>query len=197
MEDALLAAAEQILSDGGPAALTVRKVATSAGVAPMGVYNRFDGKQGLLEALFTKGFAMLREQMAEAEGPDARARLRSAAVRYRGFAINHPQHYRLMFEHMSEVQPGEEALAVAFAAFDQLTGLIADVRGQGPFGIGDDVDVAQQWWNAIHGAVSLELLGVSFVDDPQQTYLRMVDALILGLEHAAETKRPGQDRNRR
>lgn len=139
--------------DEGPGALTVRKVATAAGVAPMGMYSRFDGKQGLLEALFIRRFTMLRKQIGDSEGPDARAQLRSAAQRYRGFALEHPQHYRLMFEHMAEVQPSEEALAVAFAAFDQLTGLISDVREQGPFGVGDDVNVAQQWWNAIHGAV--------------------------------------------
>lgn len=184
--DVLLNAADEILRAEGPAALTVRRVATAAGVAPMGVYNRFEGKQGLLEALFIRGFTMLRTEIAEAEGPDALHRLISAADRYREFALGHAEHYRLMFEHMAEVQPGPEALEIAYAAFDQLVGLIADARSQGGFGIGDDVDVAQQWWNALHGAVSLELLGVSFVADPTASYRQMVQSLAAGMRRVAD-----------
>jgi len=186
VESALLDAAEQILTSEGPSALTVRRVATCAGIAPMGVYNRFAGKQGLLEALFVKGFEGLQHSVASATGVDARARLRDAALRYRTFAIGNPQHYSLMFDHMHEVEPGEQALQRAFEAFHQLVVLVADVRAGGPFGTGTDVEVAQQWWSALHGSVSLELLGVRFDDDPASGYARLVDALLAGLERVAE-----------
>ncbi len=186
LSEALLDAAEQILTEQGAPALTVRKVATAAGVAPMGVYNRFDGKQGLLEALFIKGFNLLRDYMNEADGPDARARLRSSSQKYRAFALTHPEHYRLMFEHMHEVQPSEAALNTAYASFDQLVALVSDVRSQGPFGLGTATDVAQQWWNAIHGAVSLELVGMPFVEDADATFVRMIDAMLAGQSQVAD-----------
>jgi AcrR family transcriptional regulator len=185
VEAALLDAAEQILATDGPSALTVRRVATCAGIAPMGVYNRFAGKQGLLEALFVKGFEGLRQTIGGATGADARARLRDAAMRYREFAIGNPQHYSLMFDHMHEVDPGEDALLRAFEAFHQLVVLVADVRAGGPFGTGTDVDVAQQWWSALHGSVSLELLGVRFDDDPAVGYASLVDALLVGMARVA------------
>lgn len=47
----LIASGRRILERDGVAGLTVRVVATDAGVAPMGVYNHFDGKEGLLDAL--------------------------------------------------------------------------------------------------------------------------------------------------
>ena len=109
VEAALLTAAEQILIEEGPSAITVRKVATCAGIAPMGVYTRFEGKQGLLEALFVRGFEGLQHTIAEAAGADARGRLRDAALRYRRYAVQNPQHYALMFERMHEVQPSEAA----------------------------------------------------------------------------------------
>jgi AcrR family transcriptional regulator len=142
-EGALLAAAEQILTEEGPSALTVRKVAQCAGIAPMGVYSRFEGKQGLLEALFVRGFEGLHRRVAQAGGGDARARLRDAALRYRRFAIGHPQHYALMFERMHEVQPGPTAMDRAHEAFEQLVRLVSDARATGPFGVGSDADVAQ------------------------------------------------------
>jgi AcrR family transcriptional regulator len=182
VEGALLAAAEQILIEEGPSALTVRKVATCAGIAPMGVYSRFEGKQGLLEALFVRGFEGLHRTVAEAAGPDARERLRDAGLRYRRYALQNPQHYALMFERMHEVQPSEAALGRAYAAFDQLVRLITDVRARRPFGIGSDVEVAQQWWSALHGAVALELIGVRFDATPEQSFNHMIDALLTGLE---------------
>lgn len=183
LEDALLTAAEQILTDEGPDALTVRKVATCAGVAPMGVYNRFQGKHGLLEALFIRGFDGLTGTVAEATGPDALHRLRSGLMHYRRFAISHPEHYRLMFERMREVEPSEAALLHAFESFDQLVGMVRSAQDLTAFGVGTEVEVAQQLWGALHGAISLELLGIGFDTDPARTYERMVDALLAGMQN--------------
>jgi AcrR family transcriptional regulator len=185
VEGALLEAAERILAEEGPAALTVRKVASCAGIAPMGVYNRFEGKQGLLEALFVRGFQGLHASIGAATGADARARLRDAALRYRQYAVTHPQHYALMFERMHEVAPSEEATQHALAAFQQLVVMVAAVREQGPFGVGDDVDVAQQWGSGLHGSVSLELIGVRFDADPADSFARLVDAMLAGMSAVA------------
>ena len=181
VEDGLLEAAERILTEEGPSAITVRKVAACAGVAPMGVYNRFDGKHGLLEALFIRGFAELRRTVATATGPDARARLRDSGCKYRDFAIAHPEHYRLMFERMHEVEPGESAMLEAFASFDQLVQMVAAARQLGPLGEGTDVEVAQQLWSVLHGAVSLELLGIGFSEDPRVSFERVLDATLAGM----------------
>src|SRR5580692_898589 len=74
VERELLAAAEAVLVRGGPGGLTVRAVATEAGIAPMGVYNRLGGKDGLVDALLIKGFDRLRAACDAASGPDMRAR---------------------------------------------------------------------------------------------------------------------------
>src|SRR6201987_4474698 len=60
VERELLAAAEAVLVRDGPGGLTVRAVAAEAGIAPMGVYNRLGGKDGLVDALLIKGFDRLR-----------------------------------------------------------------------------------------------------------------------------------------
>lgn len=185
VEEGLLEAAEQILAEGGPAALTVRKVATCAGVAPMGIYNRFNGKQGLLEALFIRGFQELRTMVAAANGPDAMHRLRAGCLKYREFAVQHPQQYALMFNHMHEIEPTEAALLEAFASFDQLAQNVAAARQLRALGTGTEVDVAQQIWSALHGAVSLEMSGMMFTEDPANSYAQMLDALLAGLEQVA------------
>ncbi len=181
VEQVLLDAAHALLVEHGPAGLTVRAVATQAGVAPMGVYNRFDGKQGLLEALYVRGFNELRDRVNSASGATAHDRLRAASGEYRAFALASPQYYRLMFEHASEVEPSEEAVLQAYESFGALVELVRACQDAGQLGGDDPVGVAQQLWGAIHGAVSLELVGISFTDDPAATYAAMVDALLVGL----------------
>src|SRR5580692_6917060 len=60
VERELLAAAEAVLVRDGPGGLTVRAVAAEAGIAPMGVYNKLGGKDGLIDALLIRGFDRLR-----------------------------------------------------------------------------------------------------------------------------------------
>ena len=65
VERELLAAAETVLVREGPGGLTVRAVATEAGLSHMGVYNHLGGKDGLIEALLTQ---LGRDHRAEDEG---------------------------------------------------------------------------------------------------------------------------------
>ena len=64
MEAALLTSAAEILETEGPDGLSVRRIAAAAGVAPMGVYNHFESKFGIIEALFIQGFERLGAAMA-------------------------------------------------------------------------------------------------------------------------------------
>ena len=45
----------------------------------------------------------------------------------------------------------------------------------------NNVEVAQQIWSAIHGAVSLEIAGVHFADNREHNFTAMIEALLTGL----------------
>ena len=87
VEPVLLAAAHRLLERDSVDALTVRKVAAEAGVAPMGLYHRFGGKDGLVLALFTDGFDLLKRTLDERQAGDPLAELRAGCVQYRVFAL--------------------------------------------------------------------------------------------------------------
>jgi AcrR family transcriptional regulator len=53
---ALLHAARAILMTRGLPGLSLRRIAEAAGCTTMQVYSRFQGKDGLLQALFDEGF---------------------------------------------------------------------------------------------------------------------------------------------
>src|ERR1700728_4930769 len=75
VERELLAAAEAVLVREGPGGLTVRAVASEAGIAPMGVYSRLGGKDGLVDALLIRGFDRLRATVEAGDEPDELDRL--------------------------------------------------------------------------------------------------------------------------
>jgi AcrR family transcriptional regulator len=179
--DSLLQSALALLGEGGTEAITVRAVAAHAGVAPMGVYSRFGGKDGLLEALFVWGFDALHQAISAARGPDALSRLRRGCGAYRDFALGHPHLYQLMFQQMLELELSDEALERAAATFGELVSRVADAMESGQLASTDDVEVAQQIWSAMHGSASLELAGIGFTGDAEQTFEGMLDALVRGL----------------
>src|SRR6202012_1323592 len=98
----LLTAAEAVLVREGPGGLTVRAVAAKAGIAPMGVYNRLGGKDGLVDALLIRGFDRVRPSLeaplSDPAEPDMRARFVSCGLSYRQFALANPHFYAIMFE---------------------------------------------------------------------------------------------------
>jgi len=179
--DSLLQSALDLLGEGGTDAITVRAVAAHAGVAPMGVYSRFGGKDGLLEALFVQGFDALHEAISAASGPDALSRLRRGCGAYRDFALGHPHLYQLMFQQMLELELSDEALERAAATFGELVSRVADAMESGQLAPGDDVEVAQQIWSVIHGSASLDLAGIGFTGDAERTFEGMLGALLRGL----------------
>jgi AcrR family transcriptional regulator len=181
VQAALVDAAEAVLVREGPGALTVRAVAIEAGVAPMGVYNRFGSKEGLVEALLVRGFEGLRRAVAPHGELDPLDRLRQAGIRYRQFALANREQYGAMFGGLATGEPSAELMNCAGEAFQELVDHVSTGQAAGRLIPGEPRDLAQQIWSAVHGAVTLEMGGRMFADDPEVIYRALVELLVRGL----------------
>jgi AcrR family transcriptional regulator len=184
VERELLAAAEAVLVRDGPGGLTVRAVAAEAGIAPMGVYNRLGGKDGLVDPLLVKGFDRLRAAIESADDPDVRTRLRDSGLRYREFALANPHFYAIMFEDAIPRERERESAEVeehARACFGALVRGVEMASAAGVIAAPNPLEAAQQIWSAVHGAVALELKGLVLTEDPAVTYGAFLDTMIRGL----------------
>lgn len=161
--------------------LTIRAVAAKAGVAPMGVYSRFTNKEGLFDALFARGFQQLLEAMQTVRATGSVPRLLAAGDAYREFALAHPHVYRLMFSGFPGDGPSAESEAIAAATFERLVQHVSECIATQDIADGDPVMMAQEIWNGVHGAVSLELAGIGFTDDPEAAFKAMNIAMVRGL----------------
>lgn len=178
----LLEAAQNVLDREGLANVTVRAVAREANVAPMGVYNRFGSKDGLLHALAVRALNDLWDTVAVDRKLDPEERFRSACRAYRQFALAHPQRYALIFGGGGPVaQTGSEASVYGHAAFETVIELVENFFSHESLKrFASSAEVAQMIWTAIHGAVHLELGGIGQVAG-HDIYERLIDLLIRGL----------------
>jgi AcrR family transcriptional regulator len=168
---ALLNAAHRLLAEDGPEALTVRRIASEAGMSTMNVYSRFGGKDGVIDELYADGYRRLVGTIDEiADTDDVVADLLKVAKAYRDFARSNPTYYRIMFRTtVPGYYPSPDAREVALAGLSRFVTRVE--RGQQigqivSFSDNDARQVAAALWATCHGVVSLELDGIAneFVD---------------------------------
>ena len=101
---------------------------------------------------------------------------------YRQFALANPHFYAIMFEdaipHEQVSDTLGEHAADTFGALVQSVELAA---AAGMIIAPDATEVAQQLWNAVHGAVALELKGMILTPDPAATYEAFLVTILRGL----------------
>jgi len=177
---ALLNAAEAVLDRQGSGGVTIRAVAGEAAVAPMSVYNRFDGKEGLLAALAMRALDELAAVIATCDDIEPVDRFRRACRSYREYALGHPARYVLIFATGTPLEDQSSPAAQhGHAVFGVLVELI---RALTPAGSPTDpIEAAQAVWSAIHGAVTIEIAGIGQTSDADASFENMLDLLIIGL----------------
>lgn len=179
----LLFAAATLLSEEGPAALTVRRVAERANASTKMIYTQFGGKDGLLEALYLQSFAALdqafRVHVAE---PNRAKRLAYMLRAYRTFALSEPALYNVMFGDLGRAwEAPPDCRKQAWRSFETLRHTVLDnLPSEHSL---DAEQVTHALWSAAHGVVSLELrklIGPRYM--PAQLFESVLNAIFVANE---------------
>ncbi len=188
----MLEAAIALLSEEGPAALTVRRVAVAVNCSTTLLYSLFGGKDGLANELYLEGFARLKQEFHADPSHaqlDGLARMRGLAQAYHQYAKRNPGYYIVMFGDAIAgfVPPIEsrnqawESLAVLIEAFD-------DCMKQGSLPPSNPTAAARLLWAAMHGAISLELKGYYLKNErADELFESAVNAVLRSLQVGPET----------
>ncbi len=152
----ILNAASELFLEGGASALSVRAISKRAGLSTIGIYSHFQGKQGILDALYIEGFGYVSNAVnveEQEEGPLERIII--AAERYLQMAAHHKAHYKLVFgEGDSSYEPSEEAKSAGRTAFEELVNQAAKALPDG-VSWAQKQEFAVGIWALLHGYVSL------------------------------------------
>lgn len=160
----ILEAASELLVTQGPAGMSVRAIATKAGISTIGIYSHFEGKQGVLNALYMDGFERVYEAMSTARLiKDPHDALMDGVTRYFHLSQAHEAQYRLIFgETDLGFEPSVEAREAGRKAFDCFVSLVAKLL---PAAASEETKqiVALRIWAQLHGYVSLQHHAVKYI----------------------------------
>lgn len=160
LRERLLDLAARAVTDGGPAALSVRTLATTADTSTAAVYTLFGGMPGLLSQLYARAFDRLEAgQRAVPSSDSPLDDIVALGHAYRGTALDDPNGYRMMFGEFAlhaEVEPALQRRAAH--GFEPLLAAVrrAVERGLFPSSPAPEA-IATALWATSHGLVTLEL----------------------------------------
>jgi AcrR family transcriptional regulator len=158
----VLAAARRVLATDGAASLSMRNVATEAGITATAIYRHFEDKDALLAALIREQYDLFLGYLQDATGRRPIDRLLAAFDRYLDFALEHPHGYELLF-----VAPHGVSIDRYPADFNSgrsrgfrlLRTVVAACIEAGEMRPGDPTEVALDLYAHAHGLVMLHRAG--------------------------------------
>ncbi len=204
VRERILSAARELFIAHGYDAVSLRKIAASIGYTAPALYTHFPDKSALMLALCQQDFATFAAVFARLNKVvDPIVRIRRGGEAYLRFAMEHPNHYRLMF--MTPVPIGVEPDAECLPPQDDpdldsyafLHSAVQEAMDLGRFRpeYKDAQLLTQIIWATLHGVVSLE---ITHRHDPWLDWRplarrsrTMTDALMRGLLSPAGVQEAG------
>jgi AcrR family transcriptional regulator len=160
---ALLSAAESIVAERGPAALSVRAAAAGAGTTTRAVYSLFGSKEGLLvEALARKAFEFLYAEIAKLEETDdvVRDLVDVGVLVFRRLVRERPALYRIAFQRVVPgLDAGPELTTARQRAWEQLVAKVGRLEDVGQLGSRSPAEAALAFNAMLEGLANAELRG--------------------------------------
>jgi len=193
--EALLDAAERLLAEGGPEAVSVRATADAVDVSTRAVYSVLGSKQALIEGLAGRGFGYLADLVEAAPvTSDPLDDLVSVGVRaFRTFAVGRPHLFRITFDRISaEVVRQPPVNAQLQRAFGALSMRIERALATGLLSPRSPIEIAFMFHSICHGLAANELsrlqppIGASFWQmtagmDVEKAWTVALSAFVSGL----------------
>ena len=152
----LIEAAASMLERGGHAkSVTLRAVAREIGIAAPSIYRHFPDRDALVAAVVEQRASDLHAAMQTAmnatSGP--MQRLRAACLTYCRFGIDHPGHYRLLFDTTWALRAGQDGSGAQI--FTLLHTAIDDWVEASLTRESDSFTLGASLWATLHGLVTL------------------------------------------
>lgn len=153
----ILTAASELFAENGAGGLSVRAISNRAGLSTIGIYNHFNGKQGILDALYIEGFQLVMTAIDVLDqGLSPREAVLKGLSNYIELAARHRGHYQLIFGISDPAYtPSSAAIAVGEEAFNRLTHLVSRAI-PAELSAREKREAALQLWALAHGYISLQ-----------------------------------------
>jgi len=163
------------IAESGAAALSLRGIARSLGIAAPSIYHYYPNRDELVTALILDAFTSLAESQQDSidslPQDDSPTLLTSLGLAYRQWAISQPQRYQLVFGTPipGYAAPEELTLPAASAAFVPLIGVLQSALSSGKLRVERLVPLSPTLksmlaaWHDAQGSADIEVLYMALV----------------------------------
>jgi AcrR family transcriptional regulator len=164
LKNALIEAGAEILSKEGVSGLSLRKVASRAGVSHAAPYAHFKDKQELIAAISTEGYRRLYEKLTavvEKYRADPLRQFVEVAWAFIEFARNDPDYFKVTFSSVAEKEKDFPAFVeMTRKNFQLLVGIVEACQAAGVLKTGPADELAVSIWSLVHGLASFLIEGL-------------------------------------
>jgi AcrR family transcriptional regulator len=130
IRERILAAAWALARQGGLGGFSLRELAAEVGMRAPSLYEYFDGKDAIYDAMFAQGNRQLlavMDELPDVEQVGRRAVLMAAAQGFLGFAVEDPVRFQLLFQRaVAGWEPSPEAYAPALEVMERTERFLAE-----------------------------------------------------------------------
>jgi AcrR family transcriptional regulator len=158
LRTALIEAALALVEVYGVKGLVLSDAARHAGVSVAAPYRHFKDKEALLAEIALQGFVLFRDALARAaqsSPKDKVKRVLEMGIAYVDFALQHPSHFKVMWEGGLSKEKFPEVGKVAYEAYLLLQKAAIDLLPGAP--AGQQQTLVATAWSLVHGYASLTL----------------------------------------
>ncbi|MEV8506132.1 TetR/AcrR family transcriptional regulator [Actinoplanes sp. NPDC051475] len=157
----LVAAAAELLDEGGEAAVTLRGVGAATGVSHNAPYKHFASRDDLLAAVATTDFRALAEawQRIRTSEKEPNQRLLGALDTVIRFSQDHPARYRLLFNSPAIAVRGGPLTTAADEALGVFAAIVEDSQAAGALPAASSDNLAILIFATAHGLIDADASG--------------------------------------
>jgi AcrR family transcriptional regulator len=162
-----------LLTEEGPEAVTVRRIAQKLSCSTKIIYSIFGSKDGLANEMYLDGCRLLAQTFQQVPVTEnILADLEALGWAYWEFAQVHSAYYKMMFGGaLSDFKPDEQSLAGTTTALTRFQHTVMRAMEQGQLKEQDPLLVVRMLWSALHGVIHLQFAGhFSDAAMAQETY---------------------------
>jgi AcrR family transcriptional regulator len=170
----ILQAAQEIITEKGLDGLSLRELARRIDYSPSGLYEYFNSKDEIVAAIRAEGLELMRDYLKRVSADLSPAeRLVQMGLAYLEFAHDHPEHFRLIFSHLTASRSSfSEKLDEGSPYYLLLQAVRAVIEAE-ELTPGEEYnlqEIAYSLWSLVHGMAML-----------RQTHLRHFQADFEGI----------------
>lgn len=182
LAESLLNAVDEIATQFGLEAVTLRACAKLVGVSPSSAFRHYADKRALFTAFATRALQELSQAMSAAKEQAIKREenaFKAVGLAYIEFAIDKPAFFRAMWREESIYSNDETYKEAANALSQHLTAGFADtIDDQDPNNFSPQELLA---WSAVHGLANLLVDGPVCNEDSKETMMHKAEEMLVSL----------------